>query len=138
MDETKEMKETEPKKRYELYHKVCRQCGEPLETTGKRIVLHPACRREYYLKSQRKQQLLGRVKPSVSNMSRARKRYFIMEPCEACGFRFLTRVREFLNKTTGQIKQHKLCPNCIAMCNCGLMEGLSWKLINEAAAPAAA
>jgi len=121
--------------RYAIYNKVCRHCNQVLQTTSKKAVVHDLCRREFYLSYQRKVQTRCQPKVSVSSMSKVRKTYFMMQPCEACGFKFLTRQREFLHPISQQMEKHHLCPNCIAMHRAGLLQGITWQPLNEAVIP---
>lgn len=118
--------------RYMIYNKICRHCNQVLQTTSKKAVVHDLCRRDYYLSTQKSRHMNAKPRVSVANMSRERKRFFMMQPCEACKFPLLSKEREFLNVETNKLDKHHLCPNCIAMHKCGMLEGLTWKLLNEA------
>ena len=119
--------------RYELINKPCAHCGKVLSTTSRREKVHAACRQAYYLLYHRKNYAQKRIVASASNRSRSLKRYFVEVPCAACGFAELTKKRSFLNEVTRQLEEFNLCPNCIALWRCGMMEAFSWKRIKEAA-----
>ena len=117
--------------RWQTYTRECLHCRKPFITTSpKRNKVHPECRRAFYLSYNRKRYTQRKIVSSISRISEARKRYFMNnQPCEACGFQALTKIRSFLNEETQKLEEHYLCPNCIALWRCGMLKAFSWEKI---------
>ncbi len=111
---------------YAVINKICLQCQQPLTTTSTREKVHAACRAEYYAHYHRKNYQSKKMNAYVALRERAR---YFDGPCEACGYIHLTKARRFFHAEPGEVKEHRLCPNCLALWRCGRLEALTWKSI---------
>ena len=119
--------------KYETYSKLCLQCNEVLVTTSKREKVHAACRQKFYLNYQKTRYRL-KTKMEISNASKNIKKYWVNDqPCASCGFSLLTKKKELVNNVSGQLEEYHICPNCLALWKCGMLELSSWKHLNAVA-----
>lgn len=115
---------------YELIHRPCKHCGKMLSTTGRREVVHPECRKDYYAKYRRNPAGLKKM-----TMNRNRGRWFVnTDQCAVCGYTLLTKKKKVCNPETKEYEFFTLCARCSAEFRCGFLDVITKKRFDASGA----